>query len=452
MPTPLIIPVSLTTFRALLLLGLLVRTAALPLPGTEDVDVWKIWSFAGAYDPTGVYGVGGTPPERRMLHYQNRYTTVDYPPLALLEMAAVGRAYRAFDPVYANNAWLVVFLKLPGLCAGLVLTWLLHWVVGRLTASQARARWTAVAYWLNPAMVLNAEVLGYLDPLMMLPALGALLLMPLGHPVAAGAASAAALLTKPQALLIGPAVLLALAQQRQWMVRLRVAAGGMAVGLLTLLPFAAVGALPNMWLAFGSWYGRRDILSGNAANVWWVANYLCRAWNRLADLGFPQAYLVPVARVMAISTFMEMGFPNPRPFGTALVVVACGWAGWRLRHRTDAEGPLGLTAFTIHAFFVLGVGVHEHHQVLSIPVLACLAGLEPGYRRLFYATTAIVALNMNLFYGLGRGWDIAVPRMLTPIDLTVLVSLANLAALAWHARLVQGLGLQPPQARPHAAA
>ena len=41
----------------------------------------------------------------------------------------------------------------------------------------------------------------------------------------------------------------------------------------SLLPFAMTGALPNMWLAFGSFYARRDILSGNAANVWWIANY-----------------------------------------------------------------------------------------------------------------------------------------------------------------------------------
>lgn len=432
-----IILVSRRTFLSLLVLGLLVRAAALPLPGTEDVDVWKIWSFAGSYDATGVYGVGGDPPERRMLRYGDRYTTVDYPPLALLEMALVGRAYRAFDPLYANSWRLVLFLKLPGLAAGVFLTWVLCWFVSIRTGSAETGRWAALAFWLNPAAVLNAEVLGYLDPLMMLPAVGAFALLSSGWPLAAGAACAAALLTKPQAILIVPAFLLAVTHRGSWREASRVVGGAAAVTTVVLLPYASAGALPNMWLAFGSWYARRDILSGNAANIWWVANYLCRAWNRLGDLGFPQAYLIPVARVMAVSTFMEMGLPNPRPFATAAIVAVCLWAGWWVRHRRDVTAHLGLAAFTVHAFFVLGVGVHEHHQMLSVPLLACLAGLDARYRRLFGAVSLIVAFNMNLFYGFGRGWGLAVPRMLTPIDLTVLVSFANIAALVWHGSVLR---------------
>ena len=48
----------------------------------------------------------------------------------------------------------------------------------------------------------------------------------------------------------------------------------------------------------------------------------------------------------------------------------------------------------------------------------------------------IVALNMNLFYGIGigRGWSI--PRLLLGIDLSVLLSVANFVALAWQGRIV----------------
>lgn len=432
--------------------GLLVRVAALPLPGTEDVDVWKIWSFAGSYDATGVYGIGGDPPERRVLRYGTRYTTVDYPPLALLEMAVVGRVYRALNPLYENTWRLVLLLKLPGLVAGALLAWTLWWFVRLWTGDERSARWAALAFWLNPAAILNAEVLGYLDPLMMLPAVGAFALLAAGWPMAAGASCAAALLTKPQAMLVVPAFLLAVARRDSWRAVGRATVGAATVFAAVLMPFAAAGALPNMWLAFGSWYGRRDILSGNAANIWWVANYLCRAWNRLADLGFPQAYLIPVARVMAVSTFMDMGLPNPRPFATAAILLVCAWAAWCVRARRDITAHIGLAAFTVHTFFVLGVGVHEHHQMLSVPLLACLAALDTRYRRLFAAVSLIVALNMNLFYGLGRGWDVAVPRMSTPIDLTVLVALVNSGALAWHGWLLRTSSVavlarfRPPQA------
>jgi hypothetical protein len=133
----------------------------------------------------------------------------------------------------------------------------------------------------------------------------------------------------------------------------RTAAGGLLGSALLLLPFALVGAPPNMWLAFGSFYARRDILSGNAANIWWIANYLLRAYYQIPRLGFPQAYFVEVRRIMAISTFQEAGFPNPRPIGGALVLAASGWGVWRLPRASDLGAHALAGAFVVHAFFVL---------------------------------------------------------------------------------------------------
>jgi len=50
--------------------------------------------------------------------------------------------------------------------------------------------------------------------------------------------------------------------------------------------------------------------------------------------------------------------------------------------------------------------------------------------------SAICALNMNLFYGIGMGWGWAVPRTLTPIDLSVLLAAVNLGVLGWSARVL----------------
>jgi hypothetical protein len=205
---------------------------------------------------------------------------------------------------------------------------------------------------------------------------------------------------------------------------------------LTLLPFALAGALPNMWLAFGSFYARRDILSGNAANIWWIANYVLRAWYQLPTLGFPGAWLVPVRRIMAVSTFQEVGFPNPRPFATLGAALTSAWGLWRLRHARDlAVHALG-AAFVVHAYFVLAVGVHEHHMLLAVPLLALASALRPTLRPLFFVVSAIVALNMNLFYGIGLGHGWSVPRGLLFVDLSVLLSLANIGALVWHGRLL----------------
>jgi hypothetical protein len=423
-------------FAAALMLGLLVRLAALPLPGTEDVRTWKIWAFGASRHVTHVYGVGGTPPVRGVLTWQSLETTVDYPPAALYVLAMVGLGYRQVDPGFADGAALTAAVKIPGLLSGIGLTLLLAWTTRRMTGDARASRWVALAFWLNPAAIINAEVLGYLDPLMMLPGLAAFVLLHLGATESAGLALALAMLMKPQGILLVPAFALA-----AWHVggirAMTRAAGGGTLGIVALvLPFAAVGALPNMWLAFGSFYARRDILSGNAANIWWIANYGLRAYYQIPRLGFPHAFLVEVRRIMAVSTFQEVGLPNPRPFAGAAVAATAGWGLWRLRHATELSAHLLAAAFLVHAYFVLGVGVHEHHMMLAVPLLCLAAALRPSLRPLFYVISLIVALNMNLFYGIGMGRGYSVPRLLLGLDLTVILSVANVAALIWHARIV----------------
>src|SRR5678816_2426709 len=87
--------------RAVLFAGLLVRAFAVPLDGTEDVFVWKTWSYGALQQGiTRLYGVGGSPPERGVVRWGDRSTTVDYPPIALYELAVAGAAYRTFFPSF----------------------------------------------------------------------------------------------------------------------------------------------------------------------------------------------------------------------------------------------------------------------------------------------------------------------------------------------------------------
>lgn len=419
-----------------LALATAIRIAALPLPGTEDTWTWKMWMLAASGDVAGVYGVGGDPPVRGVLEWLDMKTTVDYPPIALYELGVAGAAYRLADPAFGDSRLLTAMTKVPGLLFGAGLTALLWWAVRRQTGSMESADWVAIAYWANPATILNGEVLGYLDPLMMLPAIGALVLLHGGWPALAGASLAIALLTKPQGVLLAPVFAIAAGRVAGARGALRAAAGGAVAGGLALLPYAMVGALPNMWVAFGSFCGRRDILSGNAANAWWIVTYVVRAWYQIPRMGVAGAYLAPVRRILSLTTLREIGWPNVRPFGSIMILAATGWSLWRLRQSRDlAVHALG-AAFVVHAFFVLGVGVHEHHMMLTVPLLALAAALRPRLRRLFWAISGIVALNMNVFYGLGYGFGYAVPRTLTVVDLSVLLAIANVAALVWHGRLL----------------
>lgn len=435
---------SVSSFWAAVVLATVVRAAALPLPGTEDTDVWKVWSFATSTDVLGAYGLGGTPPEHRMLHFGEAYTTVDYPPVAIYEMAAVGRLYRALLPDYPNDWRLSAAVKLPGFAAGLLLTWLLYAMVQRISGDVAAARWAAVAYWANPATILNGEVLGYLDPLMALPGIAALVAVSVGQPALGGAAYAVALLTKPQALLLGPAMLVAAWRSGGWRRTWRTGAAGAATLAVLMAPFVWAGASSNLWNAFGSWQSRRDILSGNAANFWWIATWLERGYNMIPLFGVPGAFLEPVYRILAISSWMEMGLPNPRPIGTALVLGGVTWGCWRAWRSRALAVHAALAAFTGYVFFVFGVSVHEHHLITAVPCLVLAAALDRRFRPAAWTVSAMTALNLNLFYGISRGWGWAVPRRLTPIDLSVLLAIIATAGVFWFAHVLRTAAATAP--------
>lgn len=425
-----------STFLLALVVSLAIRVFALPLPGTEDVMVWKIWSYAGAHDLLGMYGIGGDPPERRTLQFNGRSTTVDYPPVALYEMAAAGTAYRQVFPDFPNDWRLTAAVKLPGLVAGIALTAVFYFAIARLTRDVSAARWAAVAYWCNPATILNAEVLGYLDPLMLAPAVAAMFALHLDAAILAGILFATALLTKPQALLLGPAFALATWHTGGLARLLTTGATAVAALVAGALPYLVAGAARNMQIAFGSWQGRRDILSGNAANVWWIATWLARAYNVVPLLGVPGALLMRVQRILAISSWMEMGLPNPRPLGHALVVAGTGWGLWTTWRSAHAAVHFALAAFTVHVFFTLGVSVHEHHLISAVPMLAAAGALDRRFRPVFYAVTGVAALNVNLFYGISLGWGWAVPRGITGLDATVVLALLNLGVLIWHGQVL----------------
>src|SRR5690242_5738494 len=106
-------------FVAALVAGALVRAAALPLPGTHDTVPWKIWSYNAATEGVSrLYGVGGSPPEHRMLSYLGAETTVNYPPVALYELGLAGRVYRrVMHGAFPNTTPLFVAIKAPAAIA-----------------------------------------------------------------------------------------------------------------------------------------------------------------------------------------------------------------------------------------------------------------------------------------------------------------------------------------------
>jgi hypothetical protein len=427
-------------FVGAVVLGAVIRAAALPLPGTRDVGVWKIWTYNAAFDsPARLYGVGGSPPDRRVLGFHGAEATVDYPPLALFELAAAGRAYRLVSPAFRDTAALTSAIKI--LLALFEVGFLLL-VFGAVQAHAGTnaARWATAAYWLNPAPIIGASILGYLDPLFVWPLAGSLLAGCSGWPLLAGILFAIAIATKAQAVVVLPAVALALWNGGGGRDRLRRFAlagtgGAAAVGII-LAPFVAAGSLPNLLQALQS-LTRHDMLSGNACNLWWIVGYVLRAWYSMADMGVWPALTAP-ARILAISRTMEIGYPNPRLIGAAMTLGAMAWALWTAARARDPFLIAAVAAFMVHAYATLSAQVHENHLFAAVPLLVLAAAGRPQLRPVMWTVSGIFALNLNLFYGVSEyidGW--AVPRAITVIDLTVLLALVNCATLVWHAAVIR---------------
>jgi hypothetical protein len=398
--------------------------------------VWKTWSY-GALNQgvTQLYGIGGSPPSRGLVRWGDRVTTVDYPPVALYEVAAAGALYRLFSPSFENTRWLNIAMKLPPLLAETALAFLL-WELIRRRHGDVTAAWAAAAFWANPAMILAGPVLGYLDPLMALPALGAIAAARAERPFASGALLAIACLTKAQAVFVAPVVALAAWNAGRARGLGLTAAGTATAAALALGPFVAAGAWRNLVQGVGSLL-RHDMLSADAANLWWLITYAMRASYAVHDLGAWGAWTLTV-RILGISRVVALGYPNPRALATGAVAAAALWAVWRVRRSPELSSMLACAAFIVHAYFVLGVQVHENHLYLAVPLLAAAAAVHRGLRAVFYGVSIVFTLNLFLFFGLGRGFP-PPSRHVTVIDTTVLLAVANCALLLLHARRLAAL-------------
>src|ERR1700680_1935945 len=88
-------------FIGLLVAGAMLRLAALPLPGTGDVTIWKAWIYHVYQDgPAGVYGAptARAADERFALPWYG----VNQPPAMAYELAAAGWLYTRLDPSFSH--------------------------------------------------------------------------------------------------------------------------------------------------------------------------------------------------------------------------------------------------------------------------------------------------------------------------------------------------------------
>jgi hypothetical protein len=64
------------------------------------------------------------------------------------------------------------------------------------------------------------------------------------------------------------------------------------------------------------------------------------------------------------------------------------------------------------------------------------AGFDRALRPVAWAVSAMAAINLYLFYGLGDGWPPLVNRAWTAVDLSVWLAFVNVGVFVWATRLL----------------
>jgi len=418
-------------------LGFLLRAAELPLRGTIDVQTQKLWSYGASEDLGGVYGTGGDPPNRHLIKWLDLSGAVDYPPLALEQLALVGAVYRIFEPTFPDSGLLTILVKVTGLIFEVAfIVALLLW--GPAVMGESAARWAAAAVWLNPAIWYTGTGLGYADAQGAMPAALALLAVLARRPVAAGVLIAVAVCTKPQTVFLVPVMALVLVgpeAPRRWFALVRTALAGAVTTVVIFLPFILRDAVPNVFNGVSRLL-LHDSVSAQGSNLGWIATWVLRVIYAAPELGWHAALRLKI-RILAASRVVELGYPSPKLVGTILVACALGWALWKASRGMSRAAAMAIAGWCVYAYAMFSAQVHENHLYPAIPLFALAAAEMPRLRPMYWVVSAIFTLNIYLFYGYGEFHPPLIDRGWTIIDMSVLLAVVNVAVFVWCTRLVR---------------
>ena len=242
----------------LLLVGaLLLRVALAATTRGYDADIatFSAWAAHAADGLTSFYSPG---------------YFADYPPGYIYLLWLVGKL-RLLMGIDLDTRVFMVLLKFPAILADCATAWLLFRLARRSWSGSASLLLAAL-YVFNPAVILDSSVWGQVDSVLTLPILLVVILLE-KRPAWAGAAFAAALLIKPQALIFAPLPLLwfgirLLRRERHATADLLMFCGtAIALFCLVILPFA-VNESPGWIISkYGSTLASYPYATLNAYNL-----------------------------------------------------------------------------------------------------------------------------------------------------------------------------------------
>ncbi|HTI73344.1 MAG TPA: hypothetical protein VMF06_25450 [Candidatus Limnocylindria bacterium] len=430
-------------FALVILSGLSVRLILLPFPGTEDMEHCRMWG-AMTLKPGILYMYTQTDTEvmtffillSKHIHAHPQVTNMtalgpfngfpDHPPGLMLMLDASVRLSKLLDSGSLRRGPLLdACLNLPPVIFSLGITLLIWWFTR--AENLPHPMWAVMAFWLNPALILDSPLLGYADSMFAFFGLLALILFYRRKYEWSALAFALGCLSKPEAMFLIPVLAAAAWADGGLKTTFRYGAQVGLFALAALLPYILVHRVLAV-LAHVASLLVDPVLSGQGLNVWWLAGPLLNSvfgpgpWDPSGMIpmytrsdfvrwvGFQPAWVANLALAAFVFFGLKM-FMKQMKLGNRLAIF---WAG----------------ALMVYGYTMLSLFVHENHLdsffVYAAPLLALNT---PIFKRGYLVLSGILGLDLYLFEGFGRNVPAGEQwiRMLPGFDITILIALGNVA-------------------------
>jgi len=342
----------------------------------NDIGCFVSWGDTMArFGPAGFYANAGF---------------ADYPPGYMYVLWLLGGINSLFHFSYGHPLQILI-IKLPAILADLFSAYVVYRIALRLNIPRKRALLLLAITAFLPAFAFISGGWGQIDSILTLLLLGAIWCFMTDRSILAGAIYGAAILVKPQALMVGPLFAVAYFMElggsnfkkKLWETVLAVAA---AVAVIALLSAPFGNGQPVSWL--------RDKYFSTATSYPYAS---VEAFNLFALIG---GNWKPIENVPFLFSYAVWGYIG---IGVSVIGAAALYIAGR---RKNQKGILLLsTGFLLTALFTLGPYMHERY-VFPALLLLLIAGLYYNDRRLFivfFGLSCSLLLNaLGAFVVVGR--------------------------------------------------
>ncbi|MES2663750.1 MAG: phospholipid carrier-dependent glycosyltransferase [Pseudomonadota bacterium] len=288
----------------------------------------------------------------------------DYPPGYMYFLWIIGFISQHLNFGFESKSFLML-LKSPAILADLLSMWLLYSVKYPNKNNYFFYGRLAALLWLfNPLVFLNSSVWGQVDSIFTLVVGLALIHIENRRYIFAAVLYTVAVLLKPQALLIGPLVLIVLWKMPTWKIRFTATIVGVSAGIILILPFAWNQDPFWIFSLYSNTLGNYNYITLNAFNLYALldANWLA---TETLFLGLPSDY-----------------------WSWFLVTLGLFFICW-LALTKKASGSYLFSAFAIYIlFFVVGPKMHERY-LFPAALLGFITFIWIQDRRLLWMAIAV---------------------------------------------------------------